>query len=86
MVNEIKDGKFDKSYFVNSKALSREYTNPDAQCHFSLATRLMHEKGMVFLSNERIPYLILYDLVKTHAIKCNLSEVVGHPDFLQEND
>ena len=76
MIKDVRDGKFDKTYFVNSKALSREYVNPDAQCHFALANRLTHEKGMIFLSNERIPYLITYDLIKTHAIKCNLSEVV----------
>ena len=31
---------------------------------------------MTFISNERIPFVILYDKLKSNAIKCNLAEVV----------
>ena len=69
---------------MTSKALSREYVNPDAQCHVALAERLTEEYGLTFLSNERIPYMIIYDKVKTNSVNKNLSDVVQHPDYLKE--
>ena len=40
IINDIKDGKFDKNMFVISKTLSREYKNPESVCHVALSIRL----------------------------------------------
>lgn len=69
-----------------SKTLSREYKNPEQICHVALRDRLVQEKNMVFLSNERIPYVILYDKVKSHQQNMSLSDVIEHPEFVTEDD
>ena len=38
---------------------------------------------MTFLSNERIPYIVCYDVLKSNAAKSILSDVVEHPDYLE---
>jgi hypothetical protein len=40
MINDVKNGKFDKKMFVISKTLSREYKNPESICHVALSIKL----------------------------------------------
>ena len=39
---------------------------------------------MVFLSNERIPFVILYDKIRSNGLKILLGDVVEHPDFIED--
>ena len=49
-----------------SKTLRRVYLNSESICHAALANRLRTEKNMEFISGERIPFVILYDIIKSH--------------------
>lgn len=40
---------------------------------------------MVFLSNERIPFIVMYDKIKSNRINVLLGDVVEHPDFIKQN-
>jgi hypothetical protein len=37
---------------------------------------------MVFLSNERIPFVVMYDKIKSNRMNVLLGDVVEHPDYI----
>ena len=41
---------------------------------------------MTFLSNERIPYVVCYDVLRSNSAKSILSDVVEHPDFMTKEN
>ena len=57
-LQEITDGKIDKSMFVISKSLSAYYKNPDGIAHKVLADRMAERNpGDKPKPNDRIPYM-----------------------------
>ena len=57
-LQEIKDGKIDKSMFIISKSLSAYYKNPDGIAHKVLADRMAERNpGNKPKPNDRIPYM-----------------------------
>ena len=65
IIEEIKkmvDGKYDLNMFTISKCLNSYYKDPDSIAHRVLASRMAdRDIGTAPVSNERIPYMIIYD-------------------------